>query len=204
MFPYVSIDIETTSLNEDNGDIIEFGAILDNLSDPYPEPIDELKSFHCYFLPPEGNKFTGEPYALSMHSQIFRRIAERTPPYKYVSPFRFGNMFKLFLLENGYEAERDVVTITVAGKNFASFDLQFLKRKTDLLKHVNIRHRIIDPSILYISPVDEVVPSTEECMRRMGCSSFESSSHNAIDDAKDIVALVRYRLGGIFEGDIPF
>jgi len=193
----VSIDIETTGLDPSTCDIIEFGAVLDEfVVGQELKPIEELPRFHCYILPPEGNIYKGEPYALSMHSTIFRRIAERdqqkNKQYKFVSPHKLGNMFKNFLVENGYKKENDRVVINVAGKNFASFDLQFLNMKTDLKKHVEIRHRIIDPAILFINSDDEKLPDTRVCKMRAGLD--ETVSHNSIDDAIDIIKLVRKAL----------
>jgi oligoribonuclease len=140
--------------------------------------------------------YRGEAYALSMHSEIFRRIADREPGYVYTSPTRFGNMFKKFLLDYGYELENDKVTINVAGKNFASFDLQFLNKQTDLSKHVKIRHKILDPAILFVKPSDYVLPGLSECKKR--AKMPEHVAHDAISDAKDVVGLIREGLGHKF------
>lgn len=181
---YCSIDIETCGLNEENCDILEFGAVLDDLKNPIP--IKMLPKFHCYFNLPN---YKGEPYALSMHAKIFRRIAEKEKGYTYCSPMKFGYMFKQFLLKNGYESERDIVSINFAGKNPSSLDIPFLKKKTDISKHIHIRHRIIDPSILYVKRDDECLPNLSECKKRAGMS--EHVSHTAIADAIDVVELLR-------------
>jgi len=188
---YVSIDLETTGLNEDTCDIIEFGAVLDDLANP--KPLDSLPSFHCYFF---QDKYSGEPFALSMHPIIFRRIANREPGYTYMSATKFGYAFRRFLVENGYEEKHDMVTINAAGKNFAAFDLQFLKRKTDLSKHVQIRHKILDPAILYYRHDDISLPSTETCKSRAGMD--EKVAHDAINDAKDVVMLLRNGMQRLF------
>jgi len=187
---YCSIDIESTGLDVDTCDIVEFGAVIDDLS--VRKPIDELPSFHCYVLPPNGKNYTVEPYAASMHPKIFRRIAEREEPFLYVSPMKFGYRFKEWLVQNGYPVENDKVYINAAGKNFASFDLQFLKMKTDLLKHVRIRHKILDPGILFLENDDEVLPGTEECLKRCGCDP--NVTHTAIEDAKDVIRMIRFAI----------
>jgi len=188
----VSIDIETTGLSVMETDIIEFGAILDDLSDR--KPINSLPSFHCYFT---KDRYVGEPFALSMHSKIFERIALKGEEinrrnYHYYNAEKFGSAFKQFLLSHGYETERDRVTINAAGKNFAAFDLQFLRYKTDFEKHIQVRSRIFDPGILYLRADDEAIPGMLECKRRAGITG--EIQHNAIDDAKDVVALLRYKL----------
>lgn len=193
----VSIDIETSGLCPQNCDILEFGAVLDDLSNQ--RPIHMLPTFHCYFVKDE---YKGEPFALSMHPTIFRRIAERgeeanRKKYNYFSAEKFGNAFKTFLLKNGYETEHDKITINAAGKNFGSFDLQFLKHKTDFLKHINVRSRIFDPGILFLDGDDDAIPGLAKCKERAGISGIVT--HDAIGDAIDVVKLVRNGLKHLYK-----
>ena len=53
---YVSIDLETTGLDAINNDIIEFGAVLDDLADM--KPLEELPRFHAYICKEE---YRGQP-----------------------------------------------------------------------------------------------------------------------------------------------
>lgn len=189
---YCSADIECCGLDSNECDILEFAAVLDDLSDM--KPINELPVFHTYFI---KDRYVGEPFALSMHPEIFRRIAERDiKKYHFMSATKLGYNFRRFLVANGYKEEHDKVTITVAGKNFGSFDLQFLKNKTDLLTHVNIRSRIIDPAILYLEKGDDAPPGTKNCKIR--CGLGDELAHTAEADAKDVILLVRKKLGHIF------
>jgi len=181
---YISIDLETTGLDIDNCEILEFGAVLDDLKNK--QALKSLPRFHCYFV---QTIYKGEPFAMAMHSKIFDRIAAREEGYTYISPLKLGYSFKKFLINNNYEMQNDKVTINVAGKNFAAFDLQFLNRYTDLNKHVKIRHRIIDPAMLFIENGDEKLPSLEDCKKRAGLP--EEVAHNAIDDAIDVIKLIR-------------
>ena len=187
---YCSIDIETCGVGL-NCDILEFGAVLDEIGNVEEKPLNTLPSFHCYFI---KDIYQGEPFALSMHAEIFRRIAARgeaeyRKKYSYCSAERFGNNFKQFLINNGYIPDHDKVTINAAGKNFAAFDLQFLKAKTDIEKHVNIRSRILDPGILFVKSTDESIPGLSECKKRIGIDG--NVAHNAIDDALDVIRLLR-------------
>lgn len=185
---YVSIDLEMCGLNPDTCDILEFGAVLDDLENP--KPLEELPTFHCYFLPMgEGGTFRGEPYALSMHPNIFKRIADREDGYDYYSPRKFGNSFKNFLLSNDYWAEHGKVYINVAGKNFGNCDLNFLNKQTDLNKHVHIRHTILDPAILYMTKEDRISPGLSSCLAR---ADFDPHvNHDAVGDAMQVVQLLR-------------
>jgi len=179
-------------LNPDTCDILEMGAVLDDLNDP--KPLEELPRFHCYFLPMnEGGTFRGEPYALHMHPKIFLRIDKREPPYNYYSPRKMGNHFKKFLLENDYMEERGKVYINVAGKNFGNCDLNFLNKQTDLERHVHIRHTILDPAILYVTKADRQLPGLATCLARAG---FDANvAHTAVEDALDVVKLMRHKFG---------
>lgn len=192
---YLSIDTESTGINSKTCDLLEFGALLDDLSNLLP--IDQLPKFHCYFLPPESGVFTGEPTALSMHPTIFKRIAEREAPYNYFSTNRFGYQFKKFLLDNGFKSEDDRVTINVAGKNVA-WDINFLEDKTDIKKHIKMRHRVLDPGILYLQKDDDRIPGLEECKKRAGIVETRVN-HNAIDDAIDVILLLRCRLSHVYK-----
>lgn len=195
---YVSIDIETTGLDPNKDDIVEFGAVIDDLKNP--KPYDKLPRFHGYVLPwrvdeqyknltlQEKSKHTryhGDAYALSMHPTIFRRIATREKGYEYYSPSNLIHYFKEFLRTN--ELTEKVV---FAGKNFASFDLQFLNR-IDTWYLLENSYRVIDPTALFIDiNKDEIPPSTKQCLARAGYDS--SVAHTAIEDAIGVVKLMRY------------
>jgi len=184
---YVSIDIETTGLDPLSHDIVEFGAVLDDLSDP--KPLKDRPRFHAYISEKE---YVGQPYALSMHPDIFRRIATREKGYNYISPQKLGVKFKGFLLEHGYEVKYNKITINAAGKNLAGFDNLFLKNKTDWASHINVRARILDPAILYYEDGDEKLPDSKLCMERAGLKGVVA--HTAIEDAIMVIKLLRAKL----------
>ena len=190
---YISIDCEMTGTDPLVNDIIEFGAVLDDLD--LRMPIDSLPKFHCYLV---KDSYVGEPYALSMHPTIFRRIAERgleenRRKYSYLTANSLGNSFKKFLLNNGYTSEHDKVLINAAGKNFSSFDLQFLKHKSDFLKHIDVRSGVLDPGILYLDAEDKGIPGLEKCKKRAGMED-STVRHDAISDAIDVIELLRRKL----------
>ena len=179
---YFSIDLETTGLNPEENQIIEFAAVMDDLKNP--KPIEGLPYFHTYIT---HEKYTGNPFALSLHGEIFKRINEKDSSFEYTDAYELGARFKFFLLKHmDFDGKRP--RINVAGKNFGSFDLQFLK-KTSLLSQVDIGHRFLDPSMLYMTKEDKVLPSTEECLKRIG--KTPSGLHKALDDAKDVIELIR-------------
>ena len=82
------------------------------------------------------------------------------------------------------------IHITAAGKNFATFDKLFLERLPRWKQLIKIRQRILDPSILFVDwKNDESLPGMEKCKKRAGFDEFVS--HNALEDAWDVVELLR-------------
>ena len=195
---YISIDLETTGLDPINNDIIEFGAVLDDLNNMLP--LEQLPKFHAYICKEE---YKGQPYALSMHPTIFRRIATKEEGYNYLYPNTLGKSFLNFLIQNGYELDEKNgkqikrTVINVAGKNFGSFDLPFLNNKTNFSSSVKIRHRIIDPGILCLEKGDKAVPGTKLCLERIGIT--KEVAHTTIEDALDVIQIVRAKLSHIYK-----
>jgi DNA polymerase III epsilon subunit-like protein len=180
---YVSIDIETAGLNK-HCSILEFGAVIDDLSKPITE--DELIKFHTY-VTYEDNHISGEPYALAMHQRIFHRIAKHEEGYNYTPWYNLGINFKNWLKENGYEETNGVVRINVAGKNFAMFDKNFLEPIFE--GQVEFVHRVLDPVMLYFRKGDKGLPSASMCMERAGLEG--EVAHTALEDAILVVKLLR-------------
>ena len=82
------------------------------------------------------------------------------------------------------------IHITAAGKNFATFDKLFLERLPRWKQLIKLRQRILDPSILFVDwKNDDSLPGLATCKRRAGFD--EHVSHNALEDAWDVVELLR-------------
>ncbi len=184
MKKYISIDIETTGLDPATCQILEVGAVIDD----WKTPVKELPTFHCYV--DNGDLLHGSPYALSMHPKILRRIATKEEGYNYLEPNSVAGWFLDWLM--AHDINPDKHHITAAGKNFASFDRQFLKRLPDWEEFVRTQHRSIDPGNLYWDPaVDERgLPSMKTCKERAGIPG--EIAHTAVEDALDVVKLVRW------------
>ena len=176
---YVSIDIETLGLNPETCDVIEFGAIVDDMK----SPISELPRYHVYLTKPK-DLYCGEPFAMSMHPKILRRIADRTPGYNYIPHDMLGSNFSEWLEQYPVPDK-----LTVAGKNFMSFDMRFLRRLPYFETWVKISHRHIDPCMLYALPDDIELPNTKTCLERAGIN--KEVEHTAVEDALDVVRLIR-------------
>lgn len=184
--PYVSIDIETTGTEPDWCQIIEFGAVIDD----HLSPVDNLKHFHAYVY---HDKIVGQPFALQMNAAILLKLAKAEKAIRdkssvefegdlFVRPKALGKLFKGFLDGAGVQGAP-----VAAGKNFASFDRQFLLRLEQF--DVAFHHRTMDPAMLFWEPGDDVPPGSEECKKRAGIPG--AVAHTAIADALDVIRMIR-------------
>ena len=189
---YLSIDLETTGVDERNSNVVEFGAVIFDLDKKQTrQELEALPTFHTYVSPPTGTDETyiGQPYALSMHPTIFRRIATREKGYEYTCPKNVEQKFYKFLIDNGFEKslKDDKIHITAAGKNFGVFDMRFINHCLGFGNLIRIRHRIIDVGTVYFDPTrDATPPNTEECKKRAGISNT-TVAHTAVADALDVI-----------------
>lgn len=188
---YLSIDIETTGLDPETCQIIEFAAVADDLNNQLP--IENLPKFQTYIY---HDLYQGEAYALGLHSEIFKKLANLTTNgINVCNPDMLMSKFCTFLTTLcGYEHSLDGsgVKINVAGKNFANFDNKFLSKLP--YGGVRFNHRVLDPVMLYFNPLEDMkqLPSTETCMKRAGIPG--TSSHTALEDAIMVVRLLREAL----------
>lgn len=206
---YVSIDLETTGLNPYKCSILEFGAIIDDLNES--RAIDKLPRFHTYIV---NDNYTGSPYALAMNHKILSKIAGLKKESlrcldnyslsggriiengeQYMKLEMLPIYFAKFLEDEGYLKENGLIHFVAAGKNFAGFDLQFLEKIPAWNDKIRVSHRVFDPGSMYFKMGDEEIPDTKVCMKRAGLKS--EVAHNAIDDAKDVIRLIRYKVWGM-------
>lgn len=80
--------------------------------------------------------------------------------------------------------------LTVAGKNFGTFDKLFIEKLPRWQQVFKIRQRIIDPTILFTNWInDEALPNLTTCKER--AKTGGEVTHDAIDDAWDVIQLMR-------------
>jgi hypothetical protein len=194
---YLSLDIETTGLDPATCDVLEVGAFLEDTEKLLPR--NQLPTFHRYVW---KDNYRGEPYALAMNAHIFQKILELKKAegvagmYDYdrtlTAPNYLWPHFKQWLFKyqhmwpSGSFLNQQPVLV-VAGKNAAGFDLPFLKQFPFMPK---FHHRVVDPGMMYFDPRnDRVPPDLKECKRRAKLP--EVVTHEALDDAWDVIQLVR-------------
>ena len=76
---FLSIDIETSALEPENGDVLSFAAVLEDTENLVP--VDELPSFYFVF---KHDKIKGEPFALNMNKTLIEQISKNEEGF--VSP----------------------------------------------------------------------------------------------------------------------
>ncbi len=176
--PYVSIDIETTGLDPETCQTLEIGCVFDN----WTLPLQELPRFHCYVV---HHQITGQPFALALNADTLRRLADPQGD-DFLPPGEVADAMAAWLGRCGWDLSTG---ITPAGKNFASFDRQFLKRLPDFEKKVRLHHRTLDPAMLLWLPGDEKLPDSMTCYERAGMNP--KVAHTALEDALAVVQLLR-------------
>lgn len=175
---YVSIDIETTGLNPATCQILEIGMVVDD----WVTPIEELPHFHCLI---DNGLIFGEPYALQMNAAILKKIAD--PAFYKSQPDEVATLMGTFFAANKIPLNR----VPAAGKNFASFDRQFLERLPRMKNFFKFNHRSYDPGMLFLDfENDEGIPDSKTCMERAGLTG--EVAHTALEDAIAVVKMIRY------------
>lgn len=167
---YVSIDLETTGLNPEIHQILQIGAVVEDTTAALV-PVDSLPAFSVRI---QYDQLVGEPVALSMNCDLITSMGSALPLNDAIE------QFENFLVSNCGEKW------IAAGKNFATFDLRFLSKIMDTS---NFRHRVIDAASVALgsSPIlwgKETPPSLGELIGK-------SVKHDALEDAKDVVRVLR-------------
>jgi DNA polymerase III epsilon subunit-like protein len=176
---YVSIDIETTGLDPETCQILEIGAVWDDGTKPVHDlPVYRRLVFH--------REYRGSAYALAMNANLLRHLSGQQEPW-WRDPDQVADDFAAWLKGCGWDGQS---ALTPAGKNFASFDRQFLKRLPRFEQVVRLSHRTIDPPLLFWRPLeDDKLPDSKTCYERAGLDN--KVAHTAVEDALAVVWLVR-------------
>lgn len=195
---YVSIDLEMTGKDPSYCQILQFGAVIEDTRNI--QPLDKLPIFNCIV---EHERYIGEPRALSMHSEIFEKLAEVQEAYreKRVEIRKKHNILQLNLvaksfamwLKNNWISETidtGAILINVAGKNFGTVDKRFIDLIPGWKESIIIRQRVLDPAILLTDwQKDDTVPNLDKCKKRLGIDG--KVTHDALSDALDVIQVLR-------------
>lgn len=195
-------------------DLPKFRAVLMHKEitiDPYCADLHkdlwaEMLAAFEEFKPIAGSNYRSIGEFKSEGSFIYSRINQIIPvmysqscPYThYVSPLYLevvlhSWLIKVLNMRTGILIEKDTtpIKINVAGKNFGSFDLPFIKTLPCWGREgfITFNRRFLDPTILYARPEDKQLPDLQETMKRAGLSG--SVRHTAVEDAISVVQILR-------------
>ena len=181
---YVAIDIETTGLDPIQDQILSFGAVIDDLALPDSAERPTFQRFISW------DRISGHPFAIARNALILTAILEKTVD-GIIEISDLAEHFAYWISSHGLDK------FSVAGKNFGTFDEQFLKnvpgwgdRLGGQKGLVHYHRRIIDPAIFFWIPyMDRVLPDMQTCCVRAGLPDIVT--HTALDDAITITRLVR-------------
>jgi hypothetical protein len=182
---FVAVDIETTGLEPGKHGIVEFGAVFADLAGTF-----EPKTLHLQVHPED---MVWSSYCLNLHRDLITEILAAKPedhePRVLPNPLLIGMHLRAWLISvcEHTKPNGDFEKVTGAGKNFGSFDLQFLLKSGGC--NGIFRHRNLDPTPYYLKPEDTVPPELKLCKERAGLEP--RVAHRALADAWDVVDLLQ-------------
>lgn len=196
---YLTIDLETTGLDTREDQVLEIGAVVDDIprGGGNLTPLEELPRFRAVL---RRDRVEGHPMAMAMHGDLFRYMHAKKPADDVCSPADAVSRFESFLCQHfPVDPAKNQARVTIAGKNVGGFDMEFLSRLPRFRKQGGEVHlglhvllaRVIDPGTLFFWPdFDEYsLPGTDEIMRR--CGIEETSDHTAVGDCLLVVRAIR-------------
>lgn len=181
------IDIETTGLDPHTHQILEFACIL---WDPISGRVSSFERvvWHSCLL--------GQAIALGMNARLLQILgkAEREDTVGQAGVCSIDTLqseFLSWLGDNGVvpaDGKADKVSLTVCGKNVASFDVPFLKPIFDRIK---FRHRVLDIGSVCYDPTihGSELPSLQECLDFLEIP--KQVSHTALDDCSAVLSVLQ-------------
>jgi hypothetical protein len=190
---YVSVDIETTGIHQDS-EILQISAVYDDL-------VTEVAELRMIDLPVK-HEVLGycEPYAIGMNADLFKKMMNKD--FISYNPETSVKNFIHFLLEcqetMGLDEKGKPRKVILAGKNVSSFDIP--KLRNFIKKHGRgsgleefdriIHYKTLDVGSLYFDIFRDNVSLSE--INKL--TKRAAVSHNALEDALDVVYAVRHKL----------
>lgn len=218
---YISIDIEATGLDPETCQILSIGAVIEDTLNPLPfeelpkfHAVIKRESVYGSIFALNLNKDliqAMKDYSEARTQELKQEVEESFGAKFYEEDGVVEALYQ-FCYRNGLvELKHDInktvkivdgitypiltsnmnkTYLNCAGKNFAGFDKKFLEKLPRWKQVFSIRSRVLDPGILFVDWInDESIPSLAECKKRAGIEGVVT--HNAVEDAMDVVMLLR-------------
>lgn len=177
---YLSIDIETTGLDPEKHQILEFAAVYDDLENLVP--IEQLPTFKRRIY---WEDLVICQYCLKLHKGLLKEISDTVKGTTLGSGIttidKLAGHFGAWLKSIGVSP---YTPYNVAGANFAGFDGLFLKK---IPRFPSWSYRVIDVGNLYFTSDMYQLPSLSDTTGRL-------TEHRALPDALDVVRAIREKM----------
>lgn len=184
---YISLDLETTGGNPGRHQILELAAVVEDTKKL--RPLTDLPYFRRVVRHPE---YVGTAGALALNARLLQELACKELNPELCTPAELLPQLREFLLTQGFRPDKhDCVSVTLAGKNVASFDLGFLRELPGYGTLVRADPAMLDPAAFYLNwRKDSRLPTMQTCKARAGFAD-DTVAHEALADALDVVQLLR-------------
>ncbi|MBD2713753.1 3'-5' exonuclease [Microvirga sp. STR05] len=184
---YISLDLETTGGRPARHQILELAAVVEDTRKLLP--LLELPAFRRVV---RHSEYVGTASALALNARLLQELARKEPNPELCTPDELLPQLREFLLAHGFRPDRhDCVTVTMAGKNIASFDLGFLRELPGYGTVMRAEPAMLDPASFYLNwRKDTRLPTMQTCKARAGFED-DTVAHEALADALDVVQLLR-------------
>ena len=202
---YVSIDLETTGLDPETCQVLQIGMVIEDTVEVWPSldtgrlvdlgpngrfpPVEDLPTFNAVIV---RDRYVGEPYALGMHADIFKAIAEF---HQHGTDRAIKVRGRECYFEDAGRVYREAMwwlksqlgepPFNAAGKNLGSFDWPFLPASFTSL----FRHRLIDAGNVALGARPEYW--MKDRLPSLGDLTGETVAHDAVGDAQDVIRVLR-------------
>jgi hypothetical protein len=184
---YISLDLEMTGNKPERHQIIELAAVVEDTKKLLP--LEELPTFRRAVRYAE---YIGTAGALALNARLLQELADVEESEEICTVEELLPQLRAWLLEQGFKADKkDRVTVTMAGKNIASFDLLFLRQLPGWGTLVRAEPAMLDPAAFYLNwRKDSRLPTMSICKAR---AKFDDHTvaHEAVADALDVIRLLR-------------
>lgn len=188
---YLSIDLETTGLDESWCQVLEIAAVLADTNDK-TTPVESLPTWTCRLW---HKRIQGEPYALWLNAELIKDMDRARKDVEFATAHRYMHPEKVFWTLDEWvknELGSEYKKIAPAGKNYGTFDSRFLWALPAWCREQLLHRRALDPAAAFILPGDERPPDLKTCIERAGLTDWdESKHHKAVEDARVVVRLLR-------------